>query len=258
MAKQTPKKTAVAVKKSSTKPAAKKSAAASRSARAGGAARKSTASTRPAAASAKSSSAAAASTALKNAKSRNAAPVARAGSANATPAARKIAPGRSGAQSRPFVAPQPTRMQPPAPVQPPPTPVPTNGKPRKNQAGLNSRELEHFRDLLLQKRREIVGDMSQMEREALRSASGSNLSNLPLHMADMGTDNYEQEFTLGLVEKDRVILREINSALAKIMDGSYGICEGTGKPITKVRLEAQPWARFSIEYARQMEKGFLR
>ncbi len=82
------------------------------------------------------------------------------------------------------------------------------------------RELEHFRDLLLAKRREIVGDMSQMEREALRTGGGSNLSNLPLHMADMGTDNYEQEFTLGLVEKDRNLLREINSALAKIMDGT--------------------------------------
>lgn len=152
--------------------------------------------------------------------------------------------------------PQPVMPQPIN--RPPVVPVPTNGKPRKNQAGLSSKELEHFRDLLLQKRRELVGDMGQMEREALRSASGSNLSNLPLHMADMGTDNYEQEFTLGLVEKDRQLLREINSALAKIMDGTYGICEGTGKPITKVRLEAQPWAKFSIEYARQMEKGFLR
>ena len=171
---------------------------------------------------------------------------------------RKITSSRSVVPSRPMASPTSPRMAPPTPVQPPLTPVPTNGKPRKNQAGLNSKDLEHFRDLLLQKRREIVGDMSQMEREALRSASGSNLSNLPLHMADMGTDNYEQEFTLGLVEKDRVILREINSALAKIMDGSYGICEGTGKPISKVRLEAQPWARFSIEYARQMEKGFMR
>ena len=148
--------------------------------------------------------------------------------------------------------------EPPRPVMPVPVPVPTNGKPRKNQAGLSPKELEHFRDLLLQKRRELVGDMGQMEREALRSASGSNLSNLPLHMADMGTDNYEQEFTLGLVEKERNLLREINSALAKIMDGTYGICEGTGKPISKVRLEAQPWARFSIEHARKMEKGFIR
>ena len=167
----------------------------------------------------------------------------------------KAAPAPSVARPAPRRLPEP---EPPVLNRPPVVPVPTNGKPRKNQAGLNARELEHFRDLLLQKRRELVGDMGQMEREALRSAGGSNLSNLPLHMADMGTDNYEQEFTLGLVEKERHLLREINSALAKIMDGTYGICEGTAKPISKVRLEAQPWARFSIEYARQMEKGFIR
>ncbi len=132
-------------------------------------------------------------------------------------------------------------------------PVPTNNKPRKNQAGLNTRELEHFRDLLLAKRREIVGDMSAMEREALQTSGGTNLSTLPIHMADMGTDNYEQEFTLGLVETERKLLREINHALAKIQNGTYGICEGTGKPIAKARLEVQPWARFSIEYAKQLE-----
>ena len=136
--------------------------------------------------------------------------------------------------------------------------VPTDGKPRKNQAGLSMRELEHFRDLLLAKRRELVGDMSSMEREALRNSGGSNLSTLPIHMADMGTDNYEQEFTLGLVEKDRNLLREINNALAKIQNGTYGICEGTGQPISKPRLEAQPWARHSIEYARSKERGMLR
>ena len=108
------------------------------------------------------------------------------------------------------------------------------------------------------KRRELVGDMSSLERDALRSGGGSNLSNLPLHMADMGTDNYEQEFSLGLMEKDRKLLKEINHALAKIQDGTYGICEGTGKPISKVRLEAQPWARFSIEFARKMERGMIR
>lgn len=138
-----------------------------------------------------------------------------------------------------------------------PRPVSTDGKPRKNQAGLSSKELEHFRELLHQKRRELLGDMSSMEREALRAAN-TNLSSLPLHMADMGTDNYEQEFTLGLVEKDRQLLREINRALAKTLDGTFGICEGTGKPITKARLEAQPWARYSIEYARQMERGMVR
>ncbi len=143
---------------------------------------------------------------------------------------------------------KPTR---PAEVIAPPVviPKPKNGK---NAAGLSNKELELFRDLLLAKRRELVGDMYSMEREALQR-SGENLSNLPVHMADMGTDNYEQEFTLGLMEKDRQLLREINQALAKIVDGTYGICEATGKIITKARLEVQPWAKFSIEHARKLE-----
>ena len=128
-----------------------------------------------------------------------------------------------------------------------------NGKPRKNAAGFSPRDLEHFRELMLAKRRELLGDLRSMEHEALHSGGGSNLSNLPIHMADMGTDNYEQEFTLGLVEKDRTILREINSALMKMQNGTYGICEGTGKPINRERLEYQPWARYSIEYARKLE-----
>lgn len=143
-------------------------------------------------------------------------------------------------------------------IAPIPEAVPTDGKPRKNQAGYSPRDLEQFRDHLLSKRRELVGDMSAMEREALRSSGDTNLSTLPIHLADMGTDNYEQEFTLGLVEKDRNLLREINSALAKIQNGTFGICEGTGKPIGRPRLDAQPWARFSIEWARKLEvrRGF--
>lgn len=149
-------------------------------------------------------------------------------------------------------APSAQLLRPEQPISPV-APVASNEKPRKNQAGFASKELEHFRDLLLAKRREILGDMSSMEREALRSSGGSNLSTLPIHMADMGTDNYEQEFTLGLVETERKLLREINLALAKIQNGTFGICEGTGKPISKARLEVQPWARYSIEYAKQME-----
>jgi len=143
------------------------------------------------------------------------------------------------------------------PVRLPPPPVTSDSKMQKSRAGLTSRELEHYRDLLLAKRRELLGDVTSMEREALRSGN-TNLSTLPVHMADTGTDNYEQEFTLGLVEKDRQLLREINVALAKVQDGSYGLCEGTGKPISKPRLEAQPWARFSIEHARALEKRMFR
>jgi RNA polymerase-binding protein DksA len=127
-------------------------------------------------------------------------------------------------------------------------------KPGRNQAGLSTKDLEHYRDLLLAKRRELLGDVDSMEDEALRNSGGANLSNLPIHMADMGTDNYEQEFTLGLVEKDRRILHDIHAALAKIQNGSFGICEGTGKPISKARLDAQPWTRYSIEHARKLEQ----
>jgi len=138
-------------------------------------------------------------------------------------------------------------------------PMKQPARPVRNQAGLKSKDLEFFRELLLAKRRELLGDVSSMEEEALRAAGGgSNLSNLPIHMADMGTDNYEQEFTLNLVQKDRDLLSQINAALAKIRNGTYGVCEGTGKPISRARLEAQPWARYSIEYARQLEKGLVR
>ena len=152
---------------------------------------------------------------------------------------------------------QATRHEAPLP-RPIPEAVPTDGKPRKNEAGLNMRDLEHFRDLLLAKRRELVGDMSQMEREALRSSGGTNLSTLPIHMADMGTDNYEQEFTLSLVDRDRQVVDEIDVALRKIEDKTYGICEGTGQMITKERLEAKPWARYTIEYARHLQRPGIR
>lgn len=171
------------------------------------------------------------------------------------PKSRPAAPVQARAETRRAAAEEPRRQGSANNGGPLSAPVPTNDKPRKNQAGLNSKELEHFRDLLLAKRREILGDMSSMEREALRSSGGTNLSTLPIHMADMGTDNYEQEFTLGLVETERKLLREINRALAKIQDGTFGLCEGTTQPISKARLEVQPWARHSIEYAKRMERG---
>ena len=177
-------------------------------------------------------------------------------SASAKAAAKKASsPTTARAKSRiPFVPARDQLAEEPVVDLPQAVAVPTNGRPRKNLAGITPRELEVFRDAILAKRREIVGDMSSMEREALRSGGGTNLSNLPIHMADMGTDNYEQEFTLGLMEKDRKLLRDLNDGLAKIQNGTYGLCEGTGKPIGKARLEAQPWARYSIEYARKIER----
>ncbi len=123
---------------------------------------------------------------------------------------------------------------------------------------LNSADLQHYRELLLQKRTEILGNVSEIEGEALRKSrldASGDLSSMPIHMADLGTDNFEQEFSLELMDSERKLLVEIDEALNRITAGTYGICEGTGRPITKARLEAQPWARYSVEYAKTIEQG---
>jgi DnaK suppressor protein len=123
---------------------------------------------------------------------------------------------------------------------------------------LTSADTEHFKQLLLEKRREILKNVSEIEDEALKKSrldATGDLSSMPIHMADLGTDNYEQEFALGLMDSERKLLREIDDALERIEQGTYGICEGTGKQIPKARLEAQPWARYCVEYARVMEQG---
>jgi len=122
---------------------------------------------------------------------------------------------------------------------------------------LSDQDLEFFFQLLLEKRRELVGDVDHMHDEAMRNGSTGEISNMPIHMADIGTDNYEQEFMLGLIESERKMLRDIDRALAKIKDGTYGICEGTGEPIERARLEARPEARYCIEYARKIEQGMV-
>jgi RNA polymerase-binding protein DksA len=125
---------------------------------------------------------------------------------------------------------------------------------------MSAAEAKHFRELLLQKRREILKNVTEFEDEALRKSrldATGDLSCMPIHMADLGTDNYEQEFALGLMDSERKLLREIDRALGRIEKKTYGICEGTGKPIPKARLEAQPWARYCVEYARMLEQGLV-
>ncbi|MHC4068946.1 MAG: TraR/DksA family transcriptional regulator [Planctomycetota bacterium] len=86
----------------------------------------------------------------------------------------------------------------------------------------------------------------------------TDLSRLPIHMADIGTDNYDQEFTLGLMDGERELIREIEEALGRIEDDTYGICQGDGEPIPKARLRAIPWARYCVEHANLREKGLIK
>jgi len=126
---------------------------------------------------------------------------------------------------------------------------------------LSATNIEHFKQLLLEKRRGILKNVNDIEDEALKKSrldATGDLSCVPIHMADLGTDNYEQEFVLGLMDSERKLVREIDDALQRMEEETYGVCEGTGKPISKARLEAQPWARYCVEYARMLEQGIVR
>jgi RNA polymerase-binding protein DksA len=136
----------------------------------------------------------------------------------------------------------------------------TKKKPAKSNSkrSLSAAEREFFREALLLKRREIFQNVFEIEGEALKKSrldATGDLSSMPIHMADIGTDNYEQEFALDLMDSERRILHEIDEALQRLEEGTYGICEGTGQPIRKARLKAQPWARYCVEYARMVEEG---
>ncbi|MGO9462535.1 MAG: TraR/DksA family transcriptional regulator [Isosphaeraceae bacterium] len=123
---------------------------------------------------------------------------------------------------------------------------------------IKGEELGSYRQTLQTLKSRLRGDLSQMTDEALRLDNGGgtgNLSNVPLHMADLGTDNYDQEFTLELIENEQVTLDLVNEALGRMDQGTYGQCVECGDPISKQRLQAIPYARHCIRCARKLEGG---
>ena len=146
----------------------------------------------------------------------------------------------------------------------------TNGA-RKNFASDNSnqtilaaknnkqRRLDPFvrgqKDKLLQLRDAMVDSMAGVAKDNLRSrAEGSEASAFGMHQADAGSDAYDRDFALSLLSQEQDALYEIDQALKRIELGTYGICEMSGKPISHARLEAIPFARFTVECQSQLEK----
>lgn len=118
-------------------------------------------------------------------------------------------------------------------------------------------ELETFRDSLEKLRSRLRGDLDRMTDEALRrnAAEGSSeLSKVPLHMADVGTENYDQEFTLGLIQNEQATLEQVNQALDRLERGTFGVCSECGGPIAKPRVAAIPYAEHCIGCARKLEE----
>src|SRR5688572_26345815 len=102
-------------------------------------------------------------------------------------------------------------------------------------------EAKVYKERLLALRARLRGDVNQMAEAALkknRLQAGGDLSSMPIHMADLGSDAYEQEFTLSLMENDEDTLSAIETALERIEEGVYGTCEECAVNIPKTRLNA--------------------
>ena len=126
------------------------------------------------------------------------------------------------------------------------------------RARLKSKERKEFREMLLRRRAQLVGDMNHMQDSTNHESPGraaGDLSTVPYHMADIGTDNYEHEFTLGLIENEEEELREIDEALERLENGKYGTCDICDKPIPKGRLKVIPYTRLCIQCKRDEENG---
>jgi RNA polymerase-binding transcription factor DksA len=107
---------------------------------------------------------------------------------------------------------------------------------------------------LIELRERLTNQMTGLAKESAVEMEGYSL-----HMADSGTDNFDRDFALSLLSSDQDAVYEIDEALKRLQKGTYGICELTGKPIPRARLEAIPWTRFTVEAQAQLEReGALR
>jgi DnaK suppressor protein len=115
-------------------------------------------------------------------------------------------------------------------------------------------EWQKYYARLLELRDQLLHQMNGLAKDSAQEMPGYSL-----HMADSGTDNFDRDFALSLLSSDQDAVYEIEEALKRIEKKTYGVCELTGKPIPRARLEAIPWTRFTVGAQAQLEKeGALR
>lgn len=129
-------------------------------------------------------------------------------------------------------------------------------KPKKIKSPYNKRQLDAFKIILISKRAELLGDITHLENEALKGSAGDS-GHSSNHITEQGSDNYDQALNLNLAAADRTLLAEIDEALERIVNRTYGACMITGEPIKKARLEELPWAKYCIKAARELDERGL-
>lgn len=119
---------------------------------------------------------------------------------------------------------------------------------------LTANDLEKYKKKLLAKREELTGINTQMESHALKATEQDSSVD---HMADFGSDNFEQFVSLGLLENNEKLVQQIDEALERIDEGTYGVCRHCKKPISKARLNVVPWTAYCVDCQRLIEeRGF--
>jgi len=117
-------------------------------------------------------------------------------------------------------------------------------------------ERERYREELTQLAQRLTGELRPLREEALQSSGGEasgNLSNAPMHLADLGTDTFEQEMALCLLENKSEKMQEITEAIRRLDEGTFGTCENCEKAIGKERLRALPFTRYCVRCAAQID-----
>ncbi len=122
---------------------------------------------------------------------------------------------------------------------------------------MTKKQTEEFRQKLVALARRVRGDVSGLRDDALRGTGGDasgNLSNTPLHLADLGTDTFEQEMAVGMLQNEHQIQLAIDAALDRVDAGIYGKCERCGRDIPVPRLEALPYTAFCVDCQGEVER----
>jgi len=121
----------------------------------------------------------------------------------------------------------------------------------------NKKELEYFRKLILKMKEKILDEIKHISEDTLKKSqkdAAGDISGYTYHMADVATDTYDREFSLGLASNERQSLYELDDAIKKIEEGTFGVCEECKSFITKTRLKVVPFARLCVKCQERKEK----
>ena len=130
-------------------------------------------------------------------------------------------------------------------------------KSKSKKKKLNKKELEHFKKKLDIERKKVLEEMSELQsRNLMQSISDQSgeVSRYSYHLGDTASLSYGREFSMGLAERQQKYIKQIEQALERIEEGTYGICKVTGELIPTERLEEVPVAKYSVKGKEILEK----